>query len=465
VSSELESPEEYALARWENEGGHVWPARGGEAARLVDLCRALLDAGRDDDALATMRAELDNTNADVAAHARNWLGWYFTYRKPAFELAFDHCREASKLAPSWGTAWLNLAYAEDRLGRASDAYEHYRKALLLNPYNRPFAEKRAVELFIDRIESLLGARVTPLPSSLEFPHWAIVAPSGAHVVVVRRFVYGFGVNTPEGRMLPDDPDAAANAARSLLPSEKVSMTEAALSLCDAMRERLSHEAVVNIPASGGEFLEVHVRSEACYVHFGRGAGGSRTDLPATIDALVENVREQLAAYARAPLLCERMKEFAEQLLGVLRERVPAPDGGSYRIREAGLVATRTYAVYWGGGAEAHDVAVFSLWEGRVTLTIGTQSFAQADIDISAAADLVAQRLATLTQDRLTPGARYRLLRPFGGRKRGEVITYDCLARWDNHWVEHIFTAADGTEIKMDQNDGAIHSIGEYLEPV
>jgi tetratricopeptide (TPR) repeat protein len=463
VSSELESPEEYALARWENEGGHVWPAVGGEASRLVDLCHALLDAGRDDDALATVRAELGSANADVAAHAHNWLGWYFTYRKPSFELAFDHCREASKIAPSWGTAWLNLAYAEDRLGRAADAYEHYKKALLLNPYNRPFAEKRAVELFIARVELLLGARVVPLPSSHEFPQWAVVAPSGAHVVVVRRFVYGFGVNTPEGKALPDDPDAAANAARGLLASDNVSMTEAALSLCDAIRERLSHDAVINIPASGGDFLEVHVRSEACYVHFGRGAGGRRADLPTTIARLVENVREQLAAHARAPLLCDRMKNLVDQLMAVLQQRVPAPDGTPYRVGEAGLVATRTYTVYWGERAEAHNVAVLSLWEGRVTLAIGARSFALDDIDVGAAADLIAKRLATLTPDRLTPGARYRLLRPFGGRKRGEVITYECLAEWDNHWAEHIFTAADGTEIKMDQNDGAIHAIDEYLE--
>ncbi len=210
---------------------------------------------------------------------------------------------------------------------------------------------------------------------------------------------------------------------------------------------------------------MNVQSEACYVHFSRGSGGDRASLSPTIDRLVENVRAQLAAYARSPLLCERMKKLAEQLMGVLSERVPAPDGGPYHVGEAGLVTTRTYTVYWGARAEAHDVAIFSLWEGRVTLTIGTRSFALDDIDVEIAADLVAQRLATLTPDRLTPGARYRLLRPFGGRKRGEVITYDCLAEWDNHWVEHIFTAADGTEIKMDQNDGAIHSVAEYLEPV
>jgi len=412
-----------------------------------------------------MRAERGNADADVAAHAHNWLGWYFTYRKPSFELAFDHCQKASTLAPEWGTAWLNLAYAEDRLGRASDAYEHYRKALLRNPYNRPFAERRAVELFIARAASLLSATAVELPSSLEFPHWAIVAPSGAHLIVVRRFVYGFGVNTPEGHALPDDPDAAAKAARSLLSSDKVSMTEGAYALCVAIRERLSHDTVLKIPASGSDFVEVNVQSEACYVHFGRGSGGRRADLAATVERQLESVAVELAAYARAPGLGEQMKALVEELMVKLAERARAPDGGPYHVREAGLVATRTYTLFWGSRAEAHDVANFSLWEGAVTLTIGARKIALDDVDIDVAADLVAKRLATLTADRLTPGARDRLLRPFGGRARGEMITYERLAEWDNHWVEHIFIAEDGTDIKVDQNDGAMRAIDEYLTPV
>ncbi len=143
----------------------------------------------------------------------------------------------------------NLSEAAEEEDDALARWENEGGHVWLTRDNRPFAEKRAVELFIARIESLLGVRAAPLPSSLEFPHWALVAPSGAHVVVVRRFKHGFGVNTPEGRPLPDDPDAAANAARSLLASEKVSMTEAALSLCVAIRERLSHDAVIKIRAA------------------------------------------------------------------------------------------------------------------------------------------------------------------------------------------------------------------------
>jgi hypothetical protein len=53
-----------------------------------------------------------------------------------------------------------------------------------------------------------------------------------------------------------------------------------------------------------------------------------------------------------------------------------------------------------------------------------------------------------------------------GLSRGEVITYKFLSQLDNHWFEHVFIAADGTEFAMSPGDRTItNAIDEYLELV
>jgi tetratricopeptide (TPR) repeat protein len=432
-----------------------------EAEQLAKRCTKLANDGKPEEAEAVASAELANPDPEVAGHAHNWLGWYFTYTKPSLEQALTHCQKALALLPEWGTAMLNLAYAEDKLGKKVDAYAHYRKCLLYAPHDRELAERRTMELFAERAASLLGARVVNLPAAPDHAMWAVVAPSGAHLVIVRG---AFLVNTPSGAALPDDdPEAAAKAVHGSADSEDVTMIEAALAMHDAIKERLGLETVINVPGAGNEFLEAHVRSDAIYVHFGRGSQGVRRKLWGAIDTKLRDVERQVEQHARAPALDARMEKLMRELLGAVQRKTQAPDGAGFRLESFGLVP-RTFSLRWGSSSSRHEVArLISLDEG-VTLSVGDARTPLDAIDVEQSAEAIAERLTWLTADRLTEGGCYRVLQPFAGQKRGDVVTYDGLDERDNHWNVHVFKTADGSVIEIEDGDIVIRTLEKYLAP-
>jgi tetratricopeptide (TPR) repeat protein len=423
---------------------------------LADRCSKLVNEGHEDDAVSAARAEVSSSDADTAGHAHNWLGWYFAFKKASFEVALEHCEKAVALLPEWGTALLNLAFAEDKLGRKDEAYAHYSACLLRSPYDRKFAETRVIALFLERVATSLGSRIVQLPTVSEFPVWSVVAPSGAHVLVLCKYVYTFGVSTGNGSPLPDDPVRAAKAVRGSVESENVSMIEMAYAMSLAIRERFAHETVINIPGTP-DFVEVHLKSEACYVGFARGGSEKRKDLATVIEARLPDVERQLAEHRLLPAREARMKKVAGDLLAVLAKRVLAPDGGPFRL-------SGHYTIGWGSALLAHDVATLLLSDGRVTLRIGLRETEDDAIDVEAAADLIQERLTQLTADRLVEGARYRVLKPFAGKKQGDIISYDHYAPYDNHWLVHVFRAEDGKTFEVEANDAAILALEEYLAP-
>ena len=136
-------------------------SRGGGAGRtpdeaLADRADALVEAGREGEALAQMGAA---TESPLAATAHNWLAWFFAQRRDDPERAAHHGDKAVALRPDWGVARLNLAWARERLGAWQAAYCGYLDALACgDAHDEAFAEERVAEL-----AAAAAARGEPLP--------------------------------------------------------------------------------------------------------------------------------------------------------------------------------------------------------------------------------------------------------------------------------------------------------------
>jgi uncharacterized protein YqcC (DUF446 family) len=96
---------------------HLRRGSGRDAAAIANLGDALRAANRPDDAVA----ELEALAAAGHAEAHNWLGWFFTAVRIDLVRAEAHLLEATRLRPTWGVAWQNLAKALDAAGDVTRA--------------------------------------------------------------------------------------------------------------------------------------------------------------------------------------------------------------------------------------------------------------------------------------------------------------------------------------------------------
>jgi Flp pilus assembly protein TadD len=97
---------------------------------LANLADTLVVPGRVDEAFAVVSAESETLN--LAAGAHNWLGWHYMTTKCDLARARDHLHEATRRAPEWNVAWLNLARACEAMGDepgARAAKERLRRSL------------------------------------------------------------------------------------------------------------------------------------------------------------------------------------------------------------------------------------------------------------------------------------------------------------------------------------------------
>jgi hypothetical protein len=124
---------------------------------IADLGDALVEAGREEDAVAAVTAETAAPSYEIAGAAHNWLGWYFSRKRVDLPRALAHLLEATRMRMHWGAALLNLAYVEDRLGQRARAFSHYTQASARKSYDDAFAERRARELR-EEIERGAGER-------------------------------------------------------------------------------------------------------------------------------------------------------------------------------------------------------------------------------------------------------------------------------------------------------------------
>jgi tetratricopeptide (TPR) repeat protein len=419
-----------------------------DGERLAERCNTLVKEARPDEAVALARSEIGSVDPELAAHAHNWLAWHFLSRGAAIVPALEHATHAVRLIPEWGTALLNLARIEELLGKKDDAYAHYRAAMLRSPYDYELARKHAIAIFLEHVAHATSAAIVSVPADPKFPIWVVVAPSGAHLLVVHQAAYGFLVNTPMGEPLPDDPAAAAHAVAASAASETVSLTEAIVEMQRLIAERFSHPTLVNIPGSGNTFSEVHAQSEAVYVQFSRtGPMETRPNLAKLLEAKLRNVESQLAAFANRDRVWESLHAFTHALLAILNARVPTPDGKPWFTNAPARRTFLTCSVAWGNPGE-HEIAHVCVEDDVPVLRIvGHRNATPLDsLTPDRAADLLAHRITQLTVDRLVPGAQYRLIERFV-REPGELVTFDERIDYDNHWIAYKFTAADGTSFE------------------
>jgi len=152
----------------------------------ANLGNALVELGREADAIL----ELDRIAAgdgELAATAHNWLGWRLTERDR--DRALVHLRDATRLRPSWGVAWQNLARALDAAGDASAACEAYSAAIRCgDSHDDAFARDRRLQL-----EMQLLARGAPVPAvpgaaRADSAAFAIVRATAARLPAPRAFM-------------------------------------------------------------------------------------------------------------------------------------------------------------------------------------------------------------------------------------------------------------------------------------
>ncbi|HEX4513375.1 MAG TPA: hypothetical protein VH054_07560 [Polyangiaceae bacterium] len=427
-----------------------------DGEQLAHRCNVLVEENRADDAVALARSEIGSTDSELAAHAHNWLAWHFLSRGAAIEPGREHATRAVQLLPEWGTALLNLARLEELLGKTDDAYTHYRAAMLRSPYDYELARAHAIAIFLEHVARATSGAIVSVPTDPKFPIWVVVAPSRAHVLVVRQGAYGFLVNTPMGESLPDDPAAAARAVANGVSSDNVTLTEAVVAMQRLIAERLSHETLVNIPGSGDTFSEVHARSEAVYVQFSRlDAMETRANLSKVLEAKLRHVQSQLAAFADRDRVWENMRAFADALLAIANARVPTPDGKPWFTNA--WPTAMSFSISWGERG-VHDVAHVRVEDDVPVLRIWRTATRLDSLTPERAADLLAHRITQRTADRLVPGARYRLRERFV-RARGEIVTFEGRFDYDNHWVVYKFIAEDGTSFETEDAETE-----RYLEP-
>jgi uncharacterized protein YqcC (DUF446 family) len=116
-----------------------------DAAAITNLGDALRAANRPDDAVA----ELEALAAAGHAEAHNWLGWFFTAMRVDLARAEAHLIEATRLRPTWGVAWQNLAKALDAAGDVARACAAFGTAIACGDArdsDDAFARDRRIQL-------------------------------------------------------------------------------------------------------------------------------------------------------------------------------------------------------------------------------------------------------------------------------------------------------------------------------
>ncbi len=146
-----------------------------EGVALANLGDALLALGRGDEAVRRLEPAADR------AEARTWLGWYLTAQQPDLPRAIAYLRDATRLRPAWGAAWLNLAKALDASGDAALACHAFGEAVACgDARDDAFARDRRVQL-----ELLLRTRGEQPPAAPD----AVRADSAAVGIVLATAAY------------------------------------------------------------------------------------------------------------------------------------------------------------------------------------------------------------------------------------------------------------------------------------
>jgi hypothetical protein len=192
--------------------------------------------------------------------------------------------------------------------------------------------------------------------------------------------------------------------------------------------------------------------------------------------VIEQVRAQLASYAKNVALRQRMTDVATELTQRLpwRARVQCTMSGPFSTATWGWACVITIACRDArGGAEVrltgerdrvHVHAGLGAprgWSGEVDVV--------DDASLAAIADAVEKALATLTLDKLQVGARYRVRETIDGLVAGSVVTFQGYDDVDNHYGSYDFVDATGKKVGVGGDYSTPHTstlgadTGRYLE--
>ncbi len=326
--------------------------------------------------------------------------------------------------------------------------------------------------FAESVAAARGGRVVALPTGPSPSAWAVVAPSGAHALVVEHHAFGFGVRTGEGARV--EPEDAVKAAEAGWDSTHVTMTEAALAVCEAGRAASRSDLRLSLP-SGRQ--EVNVHGDVAYAHatdrgellvpvdddYEARPLGERSGLPGLVEWALHRIKLQHAAHDRDLALGVAAEAFARTLQASLERDVELPATLGWGLRASGRPDARLFELTW---ADPPRVACsVQVGHGKATVTAGALEADLAHAQISRVVESVRRRLSVLTRDGLVVDARYFLLQPFGGRSAGETVTYLGFDPRDNHWQLELFRAFDGVIVEVDVNDRVWRAVHEVLRPV
>jgi tetratricopeptide (TPR) repeat protein len=146
-------------------------ASGQEAARPIDAVRALLGAGKSDEALATLRQLVREEPGNAAAH--NMLGSLLNSSGHYAE-ALPHAEKAVELDPANGRYRYNRGVVRAEHGRFAEAVADFDAALAAHPdLTYAWLERGAAKLSLGdlpaaRADWQMAAKTDP---KLIWPHW------------------------------------------------------------------------------------------------------------------------------------------------------------------------------------------------------------------------------------------------------------------------------------------------------
>lgn len=325
---------------------------------------------------------------------------------------------------------------------------------------------REVSRFAGAVAVLLEAKVVELPDEGVASQWSLVDASGAHLLLVRTYAHGFGINLASGEAVEGDAAGVADAVRRCPETGKATVIELAYAVVSAARERLSHETHININASGDTYSEVSVESAECWIPLGGPARSAlpcdvtRPGLQSRVDALVASIAEQRVAHAKDAVTSARLEQGAKALLRALVRDLPTPDGTHWGRLAYGDAAERHVEIHWGTVPKLHKVVDFDMNEGQAAVTIGAARIPLADFTTDDGTARVSALLQTLTVDRLETGRRYLVLLEFGGCKPGSYLTFDGVHWLHDRFPVQTFHTEEGTWVEV--ADNTLATIGNYL---
>lgn len=200
------------------------------------------------------------------------------------------------------------------------------------------------------------------------------------------------------------------------------------------------------------------------------------DLASTLELVLQDATSALAARRKFQERPLRVDRAGEAILRALRLATIAQEDWHLRTRDR-------FPFWWPDGYIHHDDHLGQhhevlLREDQRGVMVSSGDFTETFTEPSALAaampaivKAVRERPGNLTADKLVPEARYRVLRPFRGAARGDVVRFnrvEPIPRESYVWFWFV-REATGSNLSLDDGDDSdlevLRQLWKYLEPL